>query len=101
MCDPFPPQVEVKGGSVPNTSEHFIICSNAAPWEQYPSVAESKPATFRAYLRRINNEHDCSLLSYSAIEAIIREFLSDVVLDTQLIEDHEYADYAHERDCQL
>ena len=76
MCDPHPPQLEIKGGTMPNRSPYIIICSNKSPLRQYTTVQEESPTSFAAFLRRINTEVDCTGREYGDIEAHIRSFLT-------------------------
>ena len=77
MCDPHPPQLQVKGGTMPNRSKWIIICSNSSPFQQYEKVQEERPRSFAAFLRRISVEVDCSKRDYNDIEAHIRSFLTE------------------------
>ena len=80
MCDPHPPHLEIKGGTMPNRSPYIIICSNKSPLQQYTTVQEESPASFAAFLRRINTEVDCTGREYGDIEAHIRSFLTPYTL---------------------
>ncbi|CAI8055949.1 Replication-associated protein [Geodia barretti] len=78
MCDPYPPQLEVKGGTMPNRSTHIIICSNSGPFLQYQDVQDKRPASYAAFLRRISQEHDCSHMTHEEIERHITSFLTEL-----------------------
>ena len=54
----FPPELEIKGGWVPNAAKAVIITSNTAPDDQYPNVKLQHPSTWAAYRRRITDEYD-------------------------------------------
>jgi hypothetical protein len=75
LCDPYPPQLQVKGGTMPNRSKFIIICSNSNPLQQYERVQAERPQSFAAFLRRIDVEVDCTGQPYGGIEAHIRSFL--------------------------
>ena len=78
MCDPSPPQLEIKGGSMPNRATHFIICSNSGPYDQYLEVQSKRPRSFAAFLRRLTHVFDCSDIPYCVIEACIETFLTEM-----------------------
>jgi hypothetical protein len=80
MCDPYPPQLQVKGGTMPNRCKWIIICSNSSPFQQYEKVQEDRPRSFAAFLRRISVEVNCTGRSYGDIEAHIRSFLVEDIV---------------------
>jgi hypothetical protein len=82
MCDPYPPQLEIKGGTMPNRSAYIIICSNKNPLQQYTTVQTESPASYAAFLRRITTEVDCTGREYGDIEAHIRSFVTIDAVNT-------------------
>jgi hypothetical protein len=53
LCDPYPPQLQVKGGTMPNRSKFIIICSNSNPLQQYERVQLERPQSFAAFLGKL------------------------------------------------
>ena len=88
LCDSYPPPLQIKGGTMPNQSDFIIICSNSTPLQQYLTVQEARPASFAAFLRRLDVTVDCSGLSHESIESTIKDFLGhgtspDTILDVE------------------
>ena len=80
----FPPELEIKGGWVPNAAKAVIITSNTAPDDQYPNVKLQHPSTWAAYRRRITDEYDTGAQQvagrdlWECTRAYIRSFLKQV-----------------------
>jgi len=77
LLDATPMWVEFKGGHRPFTSQRVLIISNVAPGDQYLGVREKKPEQWRAYMRRVEDSIDCSMLTYDDIYDHVKQFLED------------------------
>ena len=75
LCDRAPFHVEYKGGHCQFNSPFIIIISNMSPGEQYAGVKRDKLCQWDAYMRRVSNSIDMSLLSYADIKRYVLSFL--------------------------
>lgn len=72
LCDPIPPAVEVKGGHVTISAPFYVILSNVAMEDQYPTVIH--PHRRAAFYRRLTKVQNVDKMDYGEIEACVYEF---------------------------